>query len=80
MASLNVCLHCGSEAEFLLEDSGMYVKCKNVNCGIRTPSFQASFEHSARNRVAGVWNKSHGDSAGDEWPEWVQPDPSKNIS
>ena len=72
MAKLNRCLHCGSDADFFVEDSGaVYAKCQNKNCNIRTPSFSASIDHSAKSKVASVWNKAQG---GDEWPPWVQPE------
>ena len=69
MTSLNNCLHCNTETEFLYDGYGVYAKCKNPNCGIRTPSLSASIEYGAKNKVAQIWNAT----SKEEWPEWVQP-------
>lgn len=52
---LNRCI-CGGEAEFLHESNNtrVFVQCKE--CGIRTPSRAASFDHAATQEVADIWN------------------------
>ena len=59
---------CGSKASYVYDEGGVFVRCEDPDCRIRTPVKTADISISAVDTVSNIWNKG-----ATMWPRWIKP-------